>query len=138
MNSYFNVEATSPSDLSYAYCGDDRYCSLPQRLPRDDRALGSLRLPASMSREGIEGFLYQAFTSLAAANFGNRILVRWAEDNTITAWMVPLPRAGKRSRLTSRCRTGHSGTNAGKACPENRPRGRLHHRRKADHGHDFA
>jgi hypothetical protein len=102
MNHYFNVEATSPSNVSYGYCGDDRYCSLPQRLPSEDRALGSLRLPATMNREGIEGFLYQAFTGLAAAHSGHRILVRWAEDNTVTAWMVPLRKAGKRSRRTSR------------------------------------
>jgi hypothetical protein len=104
MNHYSNVEATSPSDVNYGYCGDDRYCSLPERLPREDRALGSLRLPDSMSREGIEGFLYQAFTSLGAANPGHRILVRWTEDNTITAWMVRLRSAGKRSRRTSRPR----------------------------------
>jgi hypothetical protein len=103
MNHYFNVEATSPSNVSYGYCGDDRYCSLPQSLPSEDRALGSIRLPASMSRAGIEAFLYQAFTSLAAANPGHRIIVRWAEDNTVTAWMFPLREAGKRSRRIIRC-----------------------------------
>jgi hypothetical protein len=102
MNHYFNVEAISPTDVSYGYCGDDRYCSLPHRLPRDNRALGTLRLPASMSREGVEAFLCKAFTSLAAGNPGNRVLVRWAEDNTITVWMVPLRGAGKRSRRTTR------------------------------------
>jgi hypothetical protein len=104
MNHYFNVEAISPRNVSYGYCGDDRYCSLPQRLPSEDRALGSIRLPASMSRDGIEGFLCQAFTSLAAGNPGHRIIVRWAEDNTVTAWMFPLRKAGKRSGRTSRCR----------------------------------
>jgi hypothetical protein len=103
MNHYFNVEAISPRNVRYGYCGDDRFCSLPQRLPSEDRALGSIRLPASMSKEDIEGFLYQAFTSLAAGNPGHRIIVRWAEDNTVTAWMFPLRKAGKRSGRTRRC-----------------------------------
>jgi hypothetical protein len=90
VNHYFNVEAAPGRKVIYAYCGDDRYCSLPERLPAKEKAMASTRLPSGMRRNDIEVFLEQTFTMLAAANPGNRIIVRFSEDNTITAWLLPL------------------------------------------------
>lgn len=90
MNNYFTVDAATAVDVIFAYRGDDNKNSLPQAIPPDADAQGSLRLPVAMSPQAVETFLAQSFVNLAVANPGYRILIRLASHNEVTYWMVPL------------------------------------------------
>ena len=90
MSDYYTVEAATAIDVIFAYRGDDNKNSLPQAVPLDADAQGSLRLPATMPKGSVEQFLAQSFVNLAVANPGHRILIRLTDQNVVTYWMVAL------------------------------------------------
>ena len=91
MSHYFIVEAATPTDIIFAYRGDDNKNSLPIAVPSNDTADGKLNLPAAMTKQAVEHYLAHSFVNLAVANPGHRILLRLADNNVVTCWILPLP-----------------------------------------------